>query len=78
MRHGLGIKCCFKDECIADVKMCVSSNEGNLYKNLNVEDGINPNDSVSNVGSKHSSQRSNTSGKSSPTSSAQMNVERQL
>lgn len=61
------------DECIAATKLWVSSNEGTVYEN--VEDGIDPNDSVSNAGSKHSSQRSNKSGNSITTSSARIKVE---
>ena len=62
------------DECIADAKLWVSYNEGNAHEteNDNVLDDINPNDSVSNVGSKRSSQRS---GKSSTTSSARIKAE---
>lgn len=46
------------DECIANVKMRVSSNEGNAHGNNDVVDDVNPEGSVSNVGSKRSSQPS--------------------
>lgn len=66
-------KMMFNDECIADAELWVSSYEGNVYEK--VEDGVNPDESVSNMGSKHSSQRSNRSGKSSTTSSVRIQVE---
>lgn len=47
------------DECIANMKMWVSSNESTAHEKDDdvVDDDINPDDSVSNVGSKRSSQR---------------------
>lgn len=74
------------DECIANTKMWVSSNESIAHENDDVvdendddddvvDDDINPDDSVSNVGSKRSSQRSGNSGKSSTTSSARVKAE---
>lgn len=61
------------DTTIASVKMCVSSNEGDV--NEIVEDDINPEDRISNVCSKQSSHRSGNSGNSSTTSSARIKAE---
>lgn len=60
------------NECIADAKRWVSCNEGDQNEFV---DDINPEDSVSNVGSKWSSQRSGKSGKLSTTSSARLKAE---
>ena len=46
-----------------------------LHENVHVEDGICPDDSISNVGSKHSSQRSHRSGRSSTASSGRIMAE---
>ncbi len=63
------------DDCIANVKTGVSSNDSNAHEKDGVLDDVNPEDSVSNVGSKCSSQRSGNSCKSSTTSSARIKAE---
>ncbi|XP_037620552.1 uncharacterized protein LOC119485230 [Sebastes umbrosus] len=63
------------NECIAEAKRWVSCIEGDTHEKGNIEDDIHPDDSVSNVGSKHSSHKSMNSGKSSTTSSARIKVE---
>ncbi len=72
------------DELIAYVKKWVSDAElilkgdddvDGVENKSNYEDDVNPDDSVSNVASKHSSRKSTQSGKSSTTSSARVKAE---
>ena len=69
-------------ECITQVQLWVSSVEQNVLNSgeQNVsdyddDDGINPDDSISNVGSQHSSRKSACSSGSSTTSSARVIIE---
>lgn len=63
------------NDCIANAKWWVSSNEDDTNER-GVVDYIHIEDSVSNVGSKRSSQGSVTSGRSNTTSSARFKAER--
>lgn len=63
------------NECFANAKGWISCNESHAHENGNVVDDIGPNDSVSNVCSKHSSHRSGNRSKSSTTSSAAIKAE---
>lgn len=70
-------KMMFNDECIADANQWVMCNEGNVVVNQGdvIDDGINPNDSVSNIESKRSNEGSVNSSRISTASSARIKAE---
>lgn len=70
-------KMMFNDECIADTNQWVLCNEGNVFvRECDViDDGVDPNDSVSNIESKRSNKSSMSSSRISTTSSTRIKAE---